>query len=198
MDDESQVPGEALTSQTLIKTWTVKHRGWPEGTQLVYKRGSLPAVENEFEVPANAKAGDTVTVSAVVRTPAEPGRYRAVFRLQDPSGQSFGPRLCCEYNVSQAPPQPESQVKQASSSSKPAPSAPAPTPAPTPASTPAPTPAPTPALSSAPVPGPFAVQLAALEGMGFSDTELNLQLLHGAEGDVQRVCNTLLEMIVKQ
>lgn len=95
---------EVSPSQTLVKTWQLKNTGatpWPVGTKLQYIRGDLP-FESSF--PVNLpEPGGLVEVSAVVRTPQTPGRFRSVFRLVDEAGKKFGPRLACIVVV-QAPP----------------------------------------------------------------------------------------------
>lgn len=92
---------EVLPSQTLVKTWQVRNNGsttWDEGTTLVFLHGTLVSVENSFEV-ASALPSATINVSAVILTPAAPGRYRAVFRLQDRFGRHFGPKMWCDIDV---------------------------------------------------------------------------------------------------
>lgn len=103
---DSTIPDRShvFPCQTLIKTWVVKNNGavpWPEGTKVVFKKGDLPSIESEFDVRTNQKVlvDQTVDVSVVVKTPPEPGRRRAMFRLRDPQGNFFGPRLWCDVFV---------------------------------------------------------------------------------------------------
>lgn len=217
---EANLPGrsEVLPSQTLIKSWQLANNGpaaWPEGTKLVYKRGDLPSVENEFEVGC-LLPGATANVSAVIRTPAEPGRYKAVFRLKDDKGH-FGPRLWCDLVV--VPPSPD--VTKAAEVSV------------------APKPADKGAkkadkyaakaekyaakadkcaekadkraekaksvekadkecaekAKSVEKADKYAVQLEALKAMGWDNDELNRYLLDERDGNVQRVCLWLLEQM---
>jgi hypothetical protein len=91
---------EVLPSMTLVKTWKVANIGnvaWRD-IHLVHHHGSLPSVEKAFDVAATAP-GHECLVSAVVVTPAAPGRYRAVFRLQDEFGSYFGPKMWCDVVV---------------------------------------------------------------------------------------------------
>jgi next-to-BRCA1 protein 1 len=162
---------EVMPSQTLIKTWELTNSGaaaWPEGTKLVYKRGDLPSLENEFVVQSAVAPGQTVAVSAVVRTPAVSGRVRAAFRLSDKEGIHFGPRLWCDLVVKADVPVP----------------APLPTPVPVP-------------VASAPVQEAekYPVQMEALKSMGWDNRELNTYLLEQNNGNVQKVCNWLLEQM---
>jgi len=93
---------EVSPSQTLVKTWELQNSGamaWPAGTKLTFARGDLPAIENSFDVAGPVEAGKTVQVSAVVRTPCSPGRYRAFFKLEDNQNNRFGPRLWCDVTV---------------------------------------------------------------------------------------------------
>jgi murein DD-endopeptidase MepM/ murein hydrolase activator NlpD len=86
------------SGQTLIKTWSINNCGtqqWPEPTVLVFLRGHrelIPGAQEEFPVQA-AKPNETVEVSAVITTPAAPGRYTAFFRLADSERNMFGPRM---------------------------------------------------------------------------------------------------------
>jgi len=86
-----------------VKTWEVKNIGtnaWPEGTKLIYVKGTLPSTENEYEVP-QVQPGLAVDVSALVQTPQFPGRYQAEFRLGNPKNKDdfFGPTLTCDLIV---------------------------------------------------------------------------------------------------
>jgi len=165
---ESYLP-EVSPSQTLVKTWQLQNTGavaWPSGAKLLYKRGDLP-FESSFPVTA-AEPGAIVEVSAVVRTPQTMGKFRSVFRLVDASGKKFGPRLVCAVTV-QAP----LQV------AYPAPSAPAQPP-------------------SQPVaqqPSKYATQLAVLQSMGYQDMQLNQYLLEIHDGNVEAVCDCLVEQM---
>lgn len=191
---------EVMPSQTLIKTWQVQNNGsvaWPSGIKLRYLRGTLPSLENEFDVAGSVAPGQTVDVSAVVRTPAQGGRFRALFRLVDSDGAKFGPRLWCDLVVASvsselpaasAPSAPVSA--KATATAPPAPEAPeAPEASETPATPETPSPAQDPALET------YRVQLEALKAMGWDNEELNLFLLKENKGNVQRVCNWLLEQM---
>jgi len=93
---------EVSPSQTLVKTWELQNSGamaWPAGTKLTFARGDLPCIENSFDVAGPVEPGKTVQVSAVVRTPCTPGRYRAFFKLEDNQNNRFGPRLWCDVTV---------------------------------------------------------------------------------------------------
>jgi len=183
-----------LPGQTLIKTWRVENVGktdWPENSKLIFLRGDRSmSTEEEFPVPL-CKAGQSVEISAVILTPTQQGRHTAVFRLADSERVPFGPRLWCDVVVPDL----------SGGSSDPLPSAP-------PASQPATAPMeleprkdqPTtskPAESSKdqePVySGKYAIQLRALASMGFKNEELNTFLLESHNGNVQTVCDHLLQ-----
>lgn len=203
---------EVMPSQTLIKTWQVQNNGsvaWPSGTKLRYLRGTLPSLENEFDVAGSVAAGQTVDVSAVVRTPAQGGRFRALFRLVDSDGAKFGPRLWCDLVVASVSSElPAASAPSAPVSAKATASAPEQAPVAAPATAP---PAPeqgpeaseTPATPETPSESPaqdpaleaYRVQLEALKAMGWDNEELNLFLLKENKGNVQRVCNWLLEQM---
>jgi len=180
-----------LPGQTLIKTWRVENVGssdWPENSKLIFLRGDRTmSTEEEFPVPV-CKAGQSVEVSAVILTPTQPGRHTAVFRLADAERMPFGPRLWCDVVV----PDPSG------SSKDPLPTAPPTTDSmdtssenkvtENKVSQPEPVQKPT-----EPIPQKFAIQLKALESMGFVDMELNKQLLEKYNGNVQTVCEQLLQ-----
>lgn len=207
---EVNLPGrsEVLPSQTLIKTWQLQNSGsaaWPPGTKLMYVRGNLPSLENAFEIAESVAAGQTVNVSAVVRTPTQPGRHRALFRLVDPAGAKFGPRLWCDLLVQQGAPRQAplpSAVQSDPSVSVSAPEPPPPPPGYTALAEPAtgaavePTSEPTSASAVGGSPDQqYQVQMEALQAMGWDNEELNLYLLRENNGNVQRVCNWLLEQM---
>jgi next-to-BRCA1 protein 1 len=219
--DES-LPDRAvvLPSQTLVKTWKIQNTGtseWPKGTKLIFFRGDRAlATEEEFDVPV-AKAGESVDVSAVIITPslshrALNGRHTAVFRLADEERTPFGPRLWCDVIVADVS-KPKGDELKAEEKDFPVPSAPsaAPsTPSPSSPSAPAPSTPSTPStpssVPSAPVassagssasgavaaPKKWAMQLDVLSNMGFKNEELNICLLESNQGNVQKVCEFLI------
>lgn len=106
--DDKPVAG----GQTLVKTWEIVNNGaipWPQGTKLVYRKGDLASTENEYEVP-NALPGQSVDISAIVQTAHSAGRYKALFRLCEPSGKYFGPKLWCDIVVNTDSALPEQAV----------------------------------------------------------------------------------------
>jgi len=179
-----------LPGQTLIKTWRVENVGtsdWPENSKLIFLRGDRSmSTEEEFPVPV-CKAGQSVEVSAVILTPTQPGRHTAVFRLADAERMPFGPRLWCDVVV------PEGGVSKehpSGVSKDPQPSAPTSVSMDT---------SPTQPIQQNSQPTQpiqqekYAIQLRALESMGFVDMELNKQLLEKHNGNVQTVCEQLLQ-----
>jgi len=182
-----------LPGQTLIKTWRVQNVGqtdWPENSKLIFLRGDRSmSTEEEFPVPL-CKAGQSVEISAVILTPTQQGRHTAVFRLADSERVPFGPRLWCDVVVPDL----------SGSSVDPLPSAPS--------------------AQSVPMEitsekaedgksksqkdgqkdgqepvfqGKYAIQLRALASMGFKDEALNTFLLESHNGNVQTVCEHLLQ-----
>jgi len=170
-----------LPGQTLIKTWRVENVGssdWPENGKLIFLRGDRSmSTEEEFPVPI-CKVGQSVEVSAVILTPTQSGRHTAVFRLADAERMPFGPRLWCDVIVHDSLPS-----------------------APTPTIVPMETtsnivPQSVQLIQSQLEPVPqnkCTIQLRALESMGFVDTELNKQLLEKHNGNVQAVCEYLVQ-----
>jgi len=192
---------EVLPSQTLIKTWQVRNDGttaWPQGTKLLYLRGTLPSVENDFEVGlpgSSVEVGQTVDVSVVVRTPAERGRYHAVFRFVDTNGLRFGPRLWCDLKVVKADDAPDASSSSSASSAADTPDATPVQPVDVASAASAAGAASTASAASTVLADTYVIQLCALKAMGWDNDELNLYLLKENDGDVQRVCHWLLEQM---
>jgi len=170
-----------LPGQTLVKTWRVENHGntdWPENSRLIFLRGDRSmSTEEEFPVPV-CKAGQSVEVSAVIITPTQPGRHTAVFRLADAERMPFGPRLWCDVVVPGGDPLPSA-----------------------PSSAPMDTTSDTnkkensTSTQSTQPKEKYEVQLRALESMGFKDMALNKQLLEEHNGNVQTVCEHLLQLL---
>lgn len=83
------------TDTVLTKTWRMRNSGesaWGDGVSLVFFKGceSL-TLEKRYPVK-NARAGEEIEVSAVLKTPTKKGRYCSYYRLQR-NGEFFGPRV---------------------------------------------------------------------------------------------------------
>merc|ERR1712228_654042 len=83
------------TDTVLTKTWKMKNNGeyeWGNNVELVFFKGNESlTLEKRYPV-INAKPGNEVEVSAVIKTPKKPGRYCSYYRLQR-NGEYFGPRV---------------------------------------------------------------------------------------------------------
>jgi len=198
---------------------------WPKGTKLMFIKGDQNLLtEHFFEVPC-AKPGEAVDVSAVITTPSldrrnsdSNGRHTAVFRLRDDAGNPFGPRLWCDVMVAAIDVKPTSEEKAvpaaaavvsvpavapgAPESAAAAPAAPVtpivPLAAPAaPEDKAAPASAASASAGAAPAAAAeqYAVQLQVLAGMGFQNRDLNLYLLQHNNGNVQKVCEFLLNTL---
>jgi len=187
-----------------VKTWKVTNPGpadWPEGTKLIFVRGDRSlSSEEEFPVP-QCEAGGTVDISALVVSPAINGRHTAVFRLADSERTPFGPRFWCDFVVgepSSVPKAQEAQVSDVKSDMKfevqvPSPSGPSTSAIPSEPRTEVQASSPSaPSIPVDPRKEKYAEQLQALSGMGFADEDLILNLLEVNDGNVQTVCDTLL------
>jgi len=79
----------------LTKIWRVRNNGnieWGNKVELVFFKGNETlTLEKRYPV-CNAKPGEEVDVSAVIKTPNKNGRYCTYFRLQH-NNEFFGPRL---------------------------------------------------------------------------------------------------------
>jgi hypothetical protein len=84
------VPGEVIE-----KTWRVRNNGtttWGDGFTLAFMEGFLLGAPKSVPVPT-AEPLKTVRISVPMKMPEEPGRYRSLWKLRDPQGNEFGPRL---------------------------------------------------------------------------------------------------------
>jgi len=100
LPDRSHYP----SNKVLTKTWAMKNSGdlpWGDDVQLVYFKGDETLCLDKRYPVMNAAPGQTVQMSATVRTPTEPGRYCTYFRLQK-NGKFFGPRVWVDIIVSAA------------------------------------------------------------------------------------------------
>lgn len=87
----SEHPG----GQRLTKTWRVRNIGtstWGDGYTLTFVSGNRLGAPESVPVP-RAEPQRTVRLEVPLVTPAEPGEYRAEWKLRDPRGAVFGPRL---------------------------------------------------------------------------------------------------------
>merc|ERR1719499_62091 len=91
LPDRSQYSSDKV----LTKTWAMKNSGdqpWGDDVELVYFKGDESLCLHKRYPVISAVPGEVVEMSAIVRTPAEPGRYCTYFRLQK-NGKFFGPRV---------------------------------------------------------------------------------------------------------
>jgi len=111
-------------SSVLLKKWLIINDGsasWPAATKLIFVRGDRELSDaEEFAVPF-AAPGEQVEVTAVLRTPAAPGRYQAFYRLADENRRPFGVKLWADLFVVADAPKPATNAAASSSAPKPAP-----------------------------------------------------------------------------
>jgi hypothetical protein len=95
--DESDCPANTV----MTKKWCVRNNGnieWGDNVELVFLKGDESLVlEKRFPAP-NAKPGEEVDVSAVIKTPSNPGFFRTYFRLKK-NDEFFGDELWVEINA---------------------------------------------------------------------------------------------------
>ena len=85
---------------------------WGDGVELAYFKGDAELSLHERYPVKAAVPGETVQLSALIKTPETPGRYCTYFRLQK-HGKFFGPRVWCDIIVEAGA---ESEVDAASQS----------------------------------------------------------------------------------
>lgn len=104
--DTSTTDGSVLKlGQLFAKGWLLFNpgkSGWADGVHL--RRISGPSFgASTISVPLTASCR-TVNVVATLRAPRQRGSYKAVWRMQDPSGHLFGDRLTVVVTVKGTPP----------------------------------------------------------------------------------------------
>jgi hypothetical protein len=77
------------------KTWKVKNTGscdWQTGVALAFESGERMEGPDSVSVGA-LKAGGELEVSVPMKSPAQDGNYKGVWRFKNPQGQAFGEQL---------------------------------------------------------------------------------------------------------
>jgi hypothetical protein len=96
IEHETFRPGtEVVPGQALHKLWRVRNNGdttWINGFTLAYVEGDRLTEAESVAVPVTEPL-KTVRLTLPLEMPEEPGSYRAVWKLRDPEGNFFGPRL---------------------------------------------------------------------------------------------------------
>jgi len=97
--DKSDCPADTV----MTKCWRVRNNGnieWGDNVELVYLKGDESLVtEKRFSAP-NAKPGEEVDVSVVIKTPSKAGYFATYFKLQK-NNKFFGDQLWVEINAIQ-------------------------------------------------------------------------------------------------
>ena len=180
-------PGARFT-----KTWRLVNNGsgaWPAGTTLAFVAGDGEILSGGSSIPVYPLApGAATQVSLPLVAPAQPGSYKAFFRLLAPPTPGIGPvvhfgdRVWVDVHVAQAPP--------AAASAPPATGAAAPTLEELAALAP---PHRAPSAPPAPMPSsPWPHAMAYLASMGFADPARNAAALARHNGNVTRAVHELL------
>jgi len=90
--DESEIEANSH----FIKTWNIKNTGdlpWPEGTKLVCTDSDMQSLKHELPLPGIIEPGDSVMLSVTMVAPAIPGRYNSYWRLCTKENVPFGHRM---------------------------------------------------------------------------------------------------------
>ncbi|KAH9624323.1 hypothetical protein KSS87_005237 [Heliosperma pusillum] len=92
-------------STPFTKIWRMRNNGtlpWFHGVQLIWIGGSRfsPSDSIEIQVPVSGlDVGHELNIAVDFIAPELPGRYNSMWRMADPSGQMFGPRLLVQIKV---------------------------------------------------------------------------------------------------
>ncbi|MHC1772570.1 MAG: NBR1-Ig-like domain-containing protein [Flexilinea sp.] len=94
INDVTVPDGEIFTPNTYFrKTWRMKNGGtcvWDESYTVIFTGGDSMSGAEYIHLPKKVYPGEYVEVSVDLRSPANPGLYRAYYMLQDNLGYSFG------------------------------------------------------------------------------------------------------------
>jgi hypothetical protein len=96
-DDTELAPEAEFT-----KIWRLRNSGtceWGPGVKLIFMDGEQMGGPAAVDVPATP-AGTTADIEVPMKTPAQVGTYRGVWRLRNPEGQDFGDRPYVQIVVS--------------------------------------------------------------------------------------------------
>jgi len=202
-------PAEAYEKFT--KIWGMKNTGtesWQQNTRLMFVGGASLASQDTILIPNVVAPGEVVYLPVEMSMPAAPGRYVSRWQLVAPDGSTFGDVVFVDVEV--LPEDLQQQLQQAeeeknkkteasavSPFAPPAPPLPGtavpvpmeavPAPAPSLPTVSVVLPTPAPAAPSAPVAPPahpYEAELAQLASMGFTDRDMNEQLLTANKGDL--------------
>lgn len=88
------------------KTWRLLNTGtcaWDSAYALVYVDRDLLGTTQSVAIEGRIVAGDTVDVSVPMKAPAAAGAYRTTWRMRNPAGELFGPRIFASIVVPATP-----------------------------------------------------------------------------------------------
>lgn len=90
-------------NRVLTKTWKLRNNGkrqWPEGTHVVFTKGSVPPKSKDAVNPVKPiAAGEYTEASVDILTPSSPGKYTGNYSLATADGKTFGDQLFVEITV---------------------------------------------------------------------------------------------------
>jgi len=101
VEDGSEFP----PSTPFMKTWRFRNEGtipWPENSVLLCvgkKADQIGATTNSVVIPRCVMPGEEIDVSVNMMAPSGGGSYTGFWRLADPSGRKFGPRVRVQIKV---------------------------------------------------------------------------------------------------
>jgi hypothetical protein len=78
---------------TFTKTWRIKNAGtctWTTAYKLVFASGDAMNGPSSVALPGNVNPGGTVDLTVTLTAPGNAGTYQGFWKLQNPSGGSFG------------------------------------------------------------------------------------------------------------
>lgn len=83
------------SGERFTKTWELRNEGtctWTPEYRLVHVQGNTLGYDNEdpVQLEASVSPQEAIVITASLTAPQQPGDYEAYFKLQPPSGDSFG------------------------------------------------------------------------------------------------------------
>jgi len=166
--DETVQEGTTFAPDTgFVKIWSMKNTGsqaWPEGSRLLLVSGPAMGTKGDVPLKTTAKVGETIDIVVDMIAPTNVGHYTSHWRLASPDGKKFGHRIWVDIKVDNVK-QPE-QVKVVNNNSV--------------------------AIAPKEV-SPEEKALASLAELGFTNKQLNLELIKKHNGDLVAIVTALLD-----
>jgi len=179
-----------VAGASFIKTWRFRNEAqeaWPLGSKMLFvgKNSDQMGGPDEVNVGRGVAPGEEVDVSVPLVAPSEPGTYIGFWRMADSAGKRFGQRVRVQIQVQGSDTSDSTSSEEGVKKEVPVPLYPDPSPKPG-------EPTLIVQLEGKPVDG-LSTLMAQLEGMGFTNRELNMKLARKHNGDLVKIVKKLVK-----